>query len=727
MRFFTTGIVAAMVLLGVPQAVSGATLSGELRQWHKPTLTFTGPSTSETASTNPFLDYRLNVTFTQGDKSYVVPGYYAANGDAGNTGAASGNKWRVHFAPPSTGAWNWQASFRRGSGIAVSSAAGTSTHFDGQSGSFNVSASGKSGDDFRGKGLIRLAPGKHYLQFAGTGKYWIKGGANSPEDFLGYSEFDNTVTGNSTFPVTTYPTHVGDWKSGDPTWRNGKGKGIIGALNYLGSQKVNSVYFLPMNLGGDGNNTHPFASTSNDVVYDVSKLDQWGTVFDHAQKNGILMHVVLNEAEAANRNRLDGGTLGTERKLFYRELAARFGHVNGLMWNMCEEGVGSFEPATIMKSFADYVRSVDPYDHPIGVHNWIKEDGIDAVFTDFYGHPSIDYLSVQYRSSYTRTDYPDPRYPNLLSDLRAGTAQAGKPLALMGDELEITLPSDDESYSTGVVAKGGMQWQRKAQLWQWYLSGGAGVEYIIDGFLNTHDFRQYEPLWRYTRYARNFMDQIPFGDMVPSHDLLTGESTYAKSNPKISGVVLAKPGEVYAIQLPNASSTGTFDLSGASGAFTLRWYNPRTGNFEGEPTTINGGGNVSLGTPPSSPGEDWVILISYIPGTPALPGDANNNGFVDDVDLAILLGNWEQDPLIISTWEMGNFTESGFGDTDVDDIDLAFLLGNWTGPPPAGASIPEPATLSLLALGALAVMRAGAVAWREAATTLSRIGQSPGE
>lgn len=628
-ELFGAGIVAALVLLNMLQAVSGATLSGELRQWHKATLTFTGPSTSETAATNPFLDYRLNVTFTQGPTSYVVPGYYCADGNAANTGASSGNKWRVHFAPPSTGTWNWQASFRHGTGIAVSTAGGTSTHFDGESGSFNVSASNKSGDDFRGKGLIKLAPGKHYLQFSGTGQYWIKGGTDSPEDFLGCSDFDNT-TSSSSFATTNYPSHAGDWNTGDPTWRSGKGKGIIGALNYLSSQKVNSIYFLPMNLGGDGKNTHPFAGTSNDLVYDCSKLDQWGMVFDHAQKKGILLQVVLNEGEAANRNRLDNGTLGTERKLFYRELTARFAHVNGLMWNICEEGIASFNPPSIMKPFADYVRSTDSYDHPIGVHNWIKEDGIDVVFADFYGHASIDYLSIQYRSSYIRTDYPDPRLTHILADLRAGTASAGKPLALMSDEFERVLPSDDESYSLGLYSTGGMKWHRKAHLWQWYLGGGAGVEYIVDTLLNTHDFRQYEPLWRYTRYARNFMNQIPFGDMVPSHNLLTGESTYAKSNPLISGVVLAKPGEVYAIQLPNAGSTGTLNLSGASGSFTKRWYNPRTGGFEGSTTTITGGGSVSLGPPPFSSSEDWVVLIEKIgisPGT--LQFSASNYGVLE--------------------------------------------------------------------------------------------------
>jgi hypothetical protein len=182
----------------------------------------------------------------------------------------------------------------------------------------------------------------------------------------------------------------------------------------------------------------------------------------------------------------------------------------------------------------------------------------------------------------------------------------------MSDEFERVLTSDDESYSLGLYSTGGMKWHRKAHLWQWYLGGGAGIEYILDSLLDTHDFRQYEPLWRYTGYARNFMEQIPFGDMVPSHNLLTGESTYAKTDPLISGVVLAKSGEVYAIHLPNASSTGTLNLSGASGSFTKRWYNPRSGSFEGSTTTISGGGKVSVGSPPSSPGEDWVVLIEKI-------------------------------------------------------------------------------------------------------------------
>ena len=83
--------------------------------------------------------------------------------------------------------------------------------------------------------------------------------------------------------------------------------------------------------------------------------------------------------------------------------------------------------------------------------------------------------------------------------------------------------------------------------------------------------------------------------------------------------------------------------------------------------------------------------FDYSEFTP-IPGDANYSGFVDDTDLAILLGNWESEPLIISTWPLGNFTEVSLGDTDVNDSDLAVLLGNWTGPPPAASEASAPAT-----------------------------------
>jgi hypothetical protein len=195
-------------------------ISGEQRKWHKITLTFDGPQASETGAVNPFTDYRLNVTFSKGSKTYLVPGYFAADGNAANTGAGSGDKWRVHFAPDEEGQWNFKVSFRQGKEVAVAAAAnaGNPVAFDGLSGSFQVGPTNKSGRDLRGKGRLQYV-GEHYLRFAETGEYFIKIGADAPENFLAYEDFDNTP--NFKNLRKNWAPHLRDWKTGDPTWRDG--------------------------------------------------------------------------------------------------------------------------------------------------------------------------------------------------------------------------------------------------------------------------------------------------------------------------------------------------------------------------------------------------------------------------------------------------------------------------------------------------------------------------
>ena len=57
--------------------VRAADISGELKKWHRVTLTFDGPDTGETDAVNPFTDYRLNVTFENGKRKHVVAGHDA--------------------------------------------------------------------------------------------------------------------------------------------------------------------------------------------------------------------------------------------------------------------------------------------------------------------------------------------------------------------------------------------------------------------------------------------------------------------------------------------------------------------------------------------------------------------------------------------------------------------------------------------------------------------------
>ena len=86
---------------GVAWAQREGQVTGERMRWHPVTITFDGPAASETGDPNPFRDYRLNVTFRheEGRDAFVVPGYFAADGDAAETSATSGSRWRVHFTP----------------------------------------------------------------------------------------------------------------------------------------------------------------------------------------------------------------------------------------------------------------------------------------------------------------------------------------------------------------------------------------------------------------------------------------------------------------------------------------------------------------------------------------------------------------------------------------------------------------------------------------------------
>src|SRR5215212_4356101 len=244
-------------------SVPGA-ISGQLKKWHRVTITYNGPSVSETSSPNPFLDYRLNVTFTHSSgKSFKVPGFFAADGNAGQTGATSGNKWKVRFSPDATGTWSYRASFRKGSNIAVNDDPNSGTavsSIDGATGSFSILSSDKTGKDLRAKGRLQYV-GAPLLRFVQTGEYFRKAGSDAPENFLAYADFDNTP--NNGGLRKTWSPHIKDWNAGDPTWKDGKGKGIIGAVNYLSEHGINAFSFLTMNINGDDKNVFPYISSSS--------------------------------------------------------------------------------------------------------------------------------------------------------------------------------------------------------------------------------------------------------------------------------------------------------------------------------------------------------------------------------------------------------------------------------------------------------------------------------
>jgi hypothetical protein len=80
---------------------------------------------------------------------------------------------------------------------------------------------------------------------------------------------------------------------------------------------------------------------------------------------------------------------------------------------------------------------------------------------------------------------------------------------------------------------------------------------------------------------------------------------------------LARPGEVYAVYLPKGGTT-KIDLGSAAASYRVGWYNPCEGGglLRGTVGAVTGPGQVSIGSPPRSPGEDWAVLLRGPPRDP---------------------------------------------------------------------------------------------------------------
>jgi hypothetical protein len=579
------------------QAAGKAQVQGELKRWHRVTLTFDGPATSEDATPNPYRNYRLSVTFThaRSGKSITVPGYYAADGNAAETSATSGNKWRAHFTPPEAGDWKYLASFRTGADVALSAdpQAGAPTAFDSASGAFRIAASDKKGPDHRAKGLLEYV-GQHHLRFAGSGEHYLKGGADSPENFLAYHEFDDTYDLDADSGsyrevgifIHKYEPHVRDWRPGDPSWKGGKGKGIIGALNYLAGKGVNSVYFLTYNLdGGDGRDTWMWTGPQVRDRFDVSKLEQWEIVFSHMDRLGIMLHVVTQETE--NDRKLGGGPgLNPVRRLYYRELCARFSHHLALVWNLGEE---NNTPDRDRKEIARYIRGLDAYRHPITVHTHNNKQ-LDF-YNGLFGDECFEATSIQGAMR---------NYHRDAVALRKRSAEAGRKWAIFGDE--------QPPANTGVAPDANdpnHDEPRIQALWGNLIGGGSGVEWYFGSSyphmdINLEDFRSRDRMWDQTRYALEFFRRhLPFWEMEPADELVSGAK---------DARVLARGDQICAVQLP-AGGEATLKLG--AGAYTVQWYDPRAGGAlqAGSVRKVQGPGVKSIGLPPSEPDKDWVALV----------------------------------------------------------------------------------------------------------------------
>ncbi|MFA9393033.1 MAG: DUF5060 domain-containing protein [Prolixibacteraceae bacterium] len=552
-------------------------------------ITFYGPKTDEALADNPFLNFRLNVLFINGNDSVIVPGYFAADGNAAETGAISGNKWKVKFTPNKTGTWKFETSFRYGENVAVADDpdAGVPGELDGLKGEFNIYEADLSAPGFYGKGRLQYS-GKHYLHHAQTGEIFLKGGTDSPENFLAYADFDNTL------PHHRYASHVADWKAGDPVWQNDKGKGIIGALNYLAGEKMNVVYMLTMNVLGDGDDVYPWTNRNERYRFDCSKLDQWDLVFDHMDRLGIETHFVLSENE--NQLLLDAGFTDVQRKLYYRELVARFSHHLGVVWNMGEEnGPAPWfdslgQTVKQRQTMAAYLRKIDPYKNLIVFHTLPSRPELKDYSEPMLGKDYVDGISLQIgnvNEIHEKVKYWVNR-----------STETGRPWVVNMDEIgpwySGVLPDAlDANHDT----------TRVHALWGSLMAGGAGVEwYCGREDLKLDDFRSRANMWEQTRAALDFFKKLPLNEMKSADELILKGSAWC----------FAKADQIYVVYLAEGG-TAELNMKGAKGSYAVTWINPAKGErMDGSSVLMEAGSKLSLVKPSALKSIDALALLTKV-------------------------------------------------------------------------------------------------------------------
>ncbi|WP_265561698.1 DUF5060 domain-containing protein [Sphingomicrobium arenosum] len=480
---------------------------------HPVTIDVEGPEANEGGRLNPFTERRLALTVTAPDgEQIVLRGFFAGDGDAGTSGAAGGTVWRALFTPDAPGLWRWEARLAGGEDIAVSRDWAAGETLAESEGEVTVLPSLAQGTDWRAQEMGRLTVEDGEYRLGGSGRIWLKSGTNSPENLLGFHEFDDTyrMASNAregeaaaSLDLHRFAAHEKDWREGDPTWGDdGRGKALIGAVNYLADQGVNSAYFLLWNVGGDGKDVWPFVDPDDMTRFDISKLDQWQTLFAHLQARGIALHLVLQETE--NELVMDGGDTGTIRKLYFAEMAARFGHHNALIWNLGEEnGPVHWRPegqsTAQREAMIDWLSAVDPYDHPILLHTLPNPEDKDDILPPLLGYEGLDGLSFQVSD-------PAAVKAETLRWARASRA-AGQPWALSMDEIgpwmHGAVPDADSEDGHRALAR--------EALWGHLLAGGSGVEWYFGAQhdhndLTAEDFRSRDKLWRISSAARRLVE-----------------------------------------------------------------------------------------------------------------------------------------------------------------------------------------------------------------------------
>ncbi|MEE2940755.1 MAG: hypothetical protein VX460_10255, partial [Planctomycetota bacterium] len=177
----------------------------------------------------------------------------------------------------------------------------------------------------------------------------------------------------------------------------------------------------------------------------------------------------------------------------------------------------------------------------------------------------------------------------------------------------------DENGMWDVGLSGSNAGEMRQQVLYDVLFSNGGVEWYcgyhslpLGGDVRMEDFRTREEMWRYSRIAREFLEEhFDLERAVPGDHLVQmgpaefgGAETFLQHHRRM------------AIYLSHASTAPTVDLRHHDGVYSVQWISPRTGQVaaHGPDVTQTDGTLTVLQVVAPEPQQDWIVLLERIDG-----------------------------------------------------------------------------------------------------------------
>lgn len=297
--------------------------------------------------------------------------------------------------------------------------------------------------------------------------------------------------------------------------------------------------------------------------FDVAYWQKFERLLAHARKRNVIVQVIFftdaQEPQNYPFNRERIGDDPDERR-YYAYALARLGAFSNVEYCLTNEWK-LFRPDEWAEAVGAFVESKDAYGHPTSIHG-------HGVFP--FGLQSwADFCLYQVWDEHGAYDF--------MSQRRFEQTAMGLPKPQINEEYgyEDHYPGP---WGEGRTAPARIADTRRRLAWETVMAGcyqttGESAQNGIGGWINGRGDKSMTMLQGY-KHLKEFFEAFEWRKLEPSPELTNG------------GMCLAEPGVRYVLYLPNgveSSALPTLDIQGNPASYRMRWYNPRSGQFEPKP------------------------------------------------------------------------------------------------------------------------------------------------